>query len=137
MMNFKLEIERLIQAYSSNQQPIVQFRFRKLKAMSEYYNATGFPPPCSLPQLSLLPAFFQEAIYDGINWSDQKALLEHLDEALQLDCIFHNVGKMRKELSGKEFEDYVNFSGAAINGTSAKPKKNLLSRMLAKIRFTF
>lgn len=132
-MNFQIEIERLIQAYSSNEQPIVQFRFRKLKAINDYYIANGFPQPCSLPELTLLTAYFQEAIYDGINWSDQNAGLEHLEKELELDCIFHNSGKRRKELSPKEFEYYMNFSGAAINRTSTKPKKTLLSRLLAKV----
>jgi hypothetical protein len=132
-MNFQLEIERLIQAYSSNEQPIVQFRFRKLKALNDYYCINGFPQSCSLPELSLLPAYFQEAIYDGINWSDQNAGLEHLEKELELDCIFHNSGKTRKELSPKEFEDYISFSGAAINRTSSKPKRTLLSRLLAKV----
>ena len=132
-MNFQLEIERLISAYSSNQQPIVQFRFRKLKAINDYYSANGFPKTCSLPELSLLPAYFQEAIYDGINWSDQNAGLEHLESELELDCIFHNRGKTRKELSSKEFEDYINFSGSAINRTSSKPNKTFLSRLLAKV----
>jgi len=132
-MNFQLEIERLIQAYSLNEQPIVQFRFRKLKVVNDYYRANGFPQPCSFPELSLLPAYFQEAIYDGINWSDQNAGLDHLKTELELDCIFHNSGKTRKELSPKEFEDYINFSGAAINRISTKPKKSFLSRLLAKV----
>ncbi len=114
-MDFQLEIERLIEAYSSNRQPIVQFRFRKLKAMNDYYSAKGFPQPCSLPELSLLPAYFQEAIYDGINWSDKNAGLEQLEKELGLDCIFHNSGKTRKELSPEEFRDYIKFSNAAIN----------------------
>ena len=132
-MNFQLEIHRLIKAYSSNEQPIVQFRFRRLKAINEYFIANGFPEPCSLPELSLLPAYFQEANYDGINWSDQNAELEHLATELDLDCIFHNSGKKRKELSPEEFEDYVRFSGAAINRTNSKPKTTFLSRLLAKV----
>ena len=114
-MNFQFEIERFIEANSSNQQPIVQFRFRKLKAMNDYYSAKGFPLPCSILELSLLPAYFQEAIYDGINWSDQNARLEQLENELELDCIFHNGGKTRKELSLKEFRDYIKFCDAAIN----------------------
>jgi len=122
-MNFQSEIERLIQAYSLNEQPIVQFRFQRLKAMNDYCSANGFPHSCSLLKQSLLPAYFQEAIYDGINWSDQNAGLEHLEKDLELDCIFHNSGKTRKELSPKEFEDYISFSGAAINRTSTKPRR--------------
>jgi len=114
-MNFQFEIKKFIEVYSSNQQPIVQFRFRKLKEMNDYYSAKGFPLPCSILQLSLLPAYFQEAIYDGINWSDQNAGLEQLEKELQLDCIFHNAGKTRKELSLKEFRDYIKFSDVAIN----------------------
>lgn len=132
-MNFQIEIERLIQAYCLNEQPIVQFRFRKLKAMNDYYCANGFPQPCSLPELSLLPAYFQEAIYDGINWSDQNAGLQHLEKELELDCIFHNSGKRRRELSPKEFEEYMNFSGAAINHPGTKPKMTWLSRLWQKL----
>ncbi|RYE44534.1 MAG: hypothetical protein EOP48_22540 [Sphingobacteriales bacterium] len=122
-----------MQAYNSNEQPIVQFRSRKLKAVNDYYNANGFPQPCSLPELSLFPAYFQEAIYDGINWIEQNAELQHLDKELELDCMFQNRGKTRKELSPKEFEDYIKFSGAAINRTSTKPKKTLLSRLWQKL----
>lgn len=80
-----------------------------------------------------MPAYFQEAIYDGINWSDQNARLQHLEKELELDSIFHNNGKTRKELSSKEFEEYMRFSASAINRTSAKPRKTLLSRLLAKV----
>ena len=132
-MNFQTEIRRLIEAYSSNDQPIVQFRFRKLKALDKYYSANAFPQPCSIPELSLLPAYFQEAIYDGINWPYQNADLEHLTTELELDCIFHNSGETRKELSAKEFEDYIDFSNAAINRTSLKAKTTFLSRLLAKL----
>jgi hypothetical protein len=122
-----------MQAYSSSEQPIVQFRVRKLKAVHDYYSANGFPQPCTLPELSLLPAYFQEANYDGVNWSDQNAALEHLEKELELDCMFHNNGRTRKELSLKEFEDYMNFSGASINRISTKPKKSFLSHLLAKV----
>lgn len=104
-----------------------------LKAMHDYFISKGFPQTCSLPELSLLPAYFQEAIYDGINWSDQKSGLKHLEKELELDCIFHNSGKTRKELSAKEFEDYINFSDDAINRTSTKPKKTFFLRLLAKV----
>ena len=114
-MNFQFEIERLIEVYSSNQQPIVQYRFRRLRAMNDYYLTKGFPQPCSLTELSLLPAYFQEAIYDGINWSDQNAGLEQLEKELELDSIFHNNGKTRKELLPKQFKDYIKFCDAAIN----------------------
>lgn len=132
-MNFQFEIEKLIEAYSSNPQPIVQFRFRKLNAMKDYYTTNGYPKPCTISELSLFSAFFQEAIYDGINWSDQNAELEHLAIALELDCIFHNCGRTRKELSPKEFEDYMNFTAAAINRTSPKPKNTIFSWLLAKL----
>lgn len=132
-MNFQSQIKRLIEAYRPNEQPIVQFRFRKLKAMDEYYSTNGFPQPHSLPELSLLPAYFQEAIYDGINWFDQHARLEQLTTELELDCIFHNNGKTRKELSAKEFEAYLIFSDAAINRhKTSMPKTAFLSRLLAK-----
>jgi len=140
-MNFQIEIKRLITVYSSSEQPIVQFRYRKLKAMNEHFSLAGFPEPCSLPDLSLLRAYFQEAIYDGINWSDQNAALRHLDKELELDCMFHNSGKMRKELTAKEFEVYLNFSEVAINGRShnerSKKKDTLFYRLLAKIGVSF
>jgi hypothetical protein len=132
-MNFQSEIKGLIKAYSSNEQRIVQFRFRKLNALNDYYSLNGFPQPCSLPGLSLLPAYFQEAIYDGINWSNQSARLEHLEKELELDCLFHNNGKTRKALSPKEFEEYINFTNAAIDQTSEKSKKTFISRLLAKV----
>jgi len=132
-MNFQFEIERLIEAYSSNEQPIVQFRFQKLNAMKDYYVTNGYPKPCTMSALSLYPAYFQEAIYDGISWSSQNAKLEHLAIPLELDCMFHNCGRTRKELSPEEFEDYMGFSTAAINRTSPKPKHTTLSRWLAKL----
>ena len=101
--------------------------------MNDYYVSNGFPKPCSLPELSLLPAYFQEAIYDGINWGRQEASLEHLENALELDCMFHNNGKIRKELSPREFENYNDFSSAAINGKIKKRKDTFLSRLLAKV----
>jgi hypothetical protein len=136
-MEFRLEIGRLIEASRSNQQPVVQFRFKKLKDMNDYYCTNGFPQQCSLSELSLLPAYFQEAIYDGISWSDQDAGLQHLEKELELDCIFHNGGKTRKELSPEEFERYIIYSKTAINGASKRQKRTLLSGLLTKLGSIF
>jgi hypothetical protein len=132
-MNIQYEIEKLIAAYGSNENPIVRFRVHKLKAMHEYYTMNGFPQSCSLQELSLLPAYFQEANYDGINWFDQNAPLKHLESELELDCIFHNNGKTRKQLTPKEFQDYINICDAAIDRTQSKRKRTFFSRFFAKI----
>lgn len=134
-MNFQSDLKRFIDHYEKSQQPIVQFRAWKLKAMSKYYEANGFPDSCRLTELSLLPAYFQEAIYDGIDWWEQDTDTRHLTTELNLDCMFHNSGKTRKELSSAEFQAYVDFSHNAVHNVVSKPKSkpSLFSLLLAKI----
>src|SRR5258706_13541961 len=115
-MNFQFEINRLIEAYSKDQQPIVQFRLYKLNAIKEHFKERGHPQRITLNHLSLLPAYFQEAIYDGIDWWKQNTSLQQLKIEFELDCMFQNEGKMREELSPREFEEYADFSSKAING---------------------
>ena len=116
-MSFEEEIELLLSGYRSNAQSLVQLRAQKLKDILEHFRMDGYPKKCTLFQLSLLPAYFQEAIYDGIDWYKQDTDLQHLQIELELDCMFHNNGKMRKELSSTDFEQYVDFSNTAITGT--------------------
>lgn len=121
-MDFQKDIAICIKAYSENEQPIVRFRYHKLKAMSGYFWANSYPPRCSLRELSLVLGYFQEAIYDGIDWYEQNTHLQHLETELELDCMFQNNGKMRHELSSEEFEEYIDYTSKAMNGRDPKLK---------------
>ncbi len=116
LINFEEEIERFLVVYGSNPQSLVQFRAQKLKSILDHFRTQGYPRKCTLYELSLLPAYFQEAIYDGIDWYKQDTDLQHLQQELELDCMFQNKGKRRSELSSIEFEEYVVFSNMAISG---------------------
>jgi hypothetical protein len=131
-MNFQLELERLIEVYSSSEERIVKFRCHSSKAILYHFITNGYPPKCALFHLSLLPAYYQEAIYDGIAWSNKDESLRHLEIDLELDCMFQNAGKMRQELSADEFEVYVDFSNKAING-AWRVKSSWVSRLLEKM----
>lgn len=100
--------------------------------MYEYYLGNGYPLECSISKMSLYPAYFQEAIYDGIDWYDKNEDLRHLTIELELDCMFHNKGKSRNELTDVEFENYIRFSKNALN--KAEPKKeSFISRLISKL----
>ena len=106
---FTEKIQLLMNAYNGNETGMAKYRYEKFNVINNYYLKNGFPKKCSEISFSLVPAIFQEAIYDGINWSTQNADLCHMEYYFELDCIFHNEGKRRIELSEKEFEEYVDF----------------------------
>lgn len=111
---FKEKIQLLIKDYNSKIDGVGKYRFEKYKAISDYYLRNGFPKKCSEISLSLIPAIFHEAIYDGIDWSTQSADLGHMEYDFELDCIFQNEGKRRTELTKEAFEEYADFIRNAI-----------------------
>ena len=133
-MNFEKEITRFLAVYQKNETPIVKYRRFKLEAIRDYYLIYGYPERLTMWNLSLLTAYFQEAIYDGIKWYEQHADLRHLQIELELDCMFQNNGKMRHELSYTEFEEYIDYTSKAMNGRDpkAKTKRNIFSWLKSK-----
>ena len=107
---FKGKIEIMLKAYNGNNTSVVSHRRNTLQEIYDYFLENGFPKALTKERLSLIPCHFQEAIYDGINWTEQNADLGHLEIDFQVDCIFQNEGKTRNELSSEEFKRYVEYS---------------------------
>ena len=82
-MDFKKEIAGLLQAYQKNEQPLVKYRCFKPEAIRDYYVTNSYPERLTKWNLSLLTAYYQEAIYDGIKWHEQYADLRHSGYSLQ------------------------------------------------------
>ncbi|WP_187264815.1 hypothetical protein [Pontibacter beigongshangensis] len=134
-MNFETEIKKLVDAYSQNEEGISGFRHSKLFKMYDYYLKYGFPEERSMVELSLVPAHFQEANYDGIHWSGHFEDLGHLTNSFEVDCMFHNKGKTRKELTPSEFEQYMKFSYKAIDAALDRNRSKTASNSISKAEF--
>lgn len=113
-MNFEEKLSEVIRTYSGSD-GISQFRASILRNVRDHYNSWGFPEKLSKYRLSIVPATFQETSYDDITWTNRTEDLRHLETLFQVDCMFHNNGKSREELSDSEFNDYINFSRRAID----------------------
>lgn len=118
---FKQNLEKMLSAYSGNPTALVSYRHKILQNMYSYYLQNGFPLPRTEEKMSLFPSHFQEAIYDSINWEQQNADLLHLELSFELDCIFQNEGKKRKELTKTEFKKYMAYSNSIIQ-KATKPR---------------
>ncbi|HET9839307.1 MAG TPA: hypothetical protein VFR84_13820 [Candidatus Angelobacter sp.] len=88
--------------------PIGNVRLRQLLLMEDCLNAIGFPTEQEhRARVSLVPYVFQEANYDDISWTDQRADLAHLAPYFELDFMVQNQGRERGEVSEQEFKRYV------------------------------
>ncbi|HKV92766.1 MAG TPA: hypothetical protein VJW20_09480 [Candidatus Angelobacter sp.] len=86
-------------------------RLRQLLLMEDCLNAIGFPAEtANRARVSLVPYIFQEANYDGLNWTDQQDDLDHLSTYFELDFMVQNQGKERREATSQEYEHYVDQS---------------------------
>jgi len=112
---FKSNVENMLQAYSGNSTAFVSYRQKILQMIYNYFLQNGFPSARTEEKMSLFPAHFQEAIYDGIDWEKQNADLAHMELSFEIDCIFQNEGKKRKELTKEEFKKYMIYSNAIID----------------------
>lgn len=63
----------------------------------------------------MIPYVFQEANYDDISWSDQKADLGHLQSMLEVDFLVQNGGRNRLGVTDQVFHSYVELSFRAIH----------------------
>lgn len=113
-MEFESALQAQLEKYKEFDNGIEGFRYFKLQQLQEDYSNHGFPESCTKLELSLMPTVFQEANYDDINWAKQNARLRHMNPILELDCMFHNEGKMRSRLERSQFDRYVQFSLEAI-----------------------
>jgi len=59
----------------------------------------------------------------------------YLETELELDCLFQNNGRMRHELSSAEFEEYIDYTSKAMNGSDPKYKlkRNIFSWLKLKL----
>lgn len=117
-MNFEQELLQLIEGYSKSES-IGRWRLHILTEMMTHFQEHRYPAQLTVHQLSLIPSVFQEANYSDIWWGGQHEDLGHLESILQIDCMFHNNGKTRKELSEQQFSNYVDFSFDAIDALKA------------------
>lgn len=119
---FTEKIQLLMKVFNSDIVGVGKYRSEKYKEISEFYLRNGFPKKCSQISMSLIPSIINEAIYDSVEWSTQSADLGHMEYDFEIDCIFHNEGKRRHELTTEGFKQYLNFIHNAIQ--FAKNNKN-------------
>jgi len=94
--------------HESDIDPIGNVRLRQLLLMEDCLNAIGFPTEREhKARVSIVPYVFQEANYDDISWTDQRADLAHLGPWFELDFMVQNQGRERSEASDQEFNRYV------------------------------
>lgn len=104
------KIDELISKYQKDvaNDPILFARKNALEHVKNYLQSKGFPKSLSAKsKLSLAPLLFQEANYDGIEWTERNADLEQLTDMFEIDYLVQNFGKTRKEASQEEFEKYI------------------------------
>ncbi len=95
--------------------PVATARRRALLHLRDVLQTTGFPTERDQRrELSLVPLVFQEANYDGIDWTDRAAPLGHLSDILAIDVAVQRGGRERHELTDAEYGEYVDMSLAAI-----------------------
>jgi hypothetical protein len=112
-MDLEKEIQIVINRHS-NSEGIVGLHLSILQEMQSYFKNNSYSNDLTIHNLLLIPSLFQEANYDDIWWGGQYEALGHLNKILQIDCMFHNSGKLREMLTVKEFAKYVDFSFQAI-----------------------
>lgn len=88
--------------------PIGNVRVRQLLLMEDCLNSIGFPREAEhKARVSLVPYIFQEANYDDLSWTDQRADLGHLSSLFELDFMVQNQGRERSEAGAEAFQQYV------------------------------
>jgi hypothetical protein len=100
--------------------PIGNVRMRQLLLMEDCLNSIGFPTHAEhKARVSLVPYIFQEANYDDLSWTDQRADLGHLTAYFELDFMVQNQGSERSEASANAFQQYVEDSLGFIDQAQA------------------
>jgi hypothetical protein len=90
-------------------------RHTDLLYLRDLLKRSGFPTDRDRRwELSMVPIVFQEAGYDGIEWTDRTAPLGHLSGLFAIDLAVQTGGRERHELSDDEYADYVRSSFVAI-----------------------
>jgi len=83
--------------------------------ISDYLATDGFPSTEDEKiSLSLVPFIFQEANYDGIEWSEKDSDLQHLRRFFELDMLVHFAGRERSEITDSDYAQYYAISLKAI-----------------------
>ena len=77
----------------------------------------GFPRREDYESLSLVPFIFQEANYDGIDWTQQGADLAQLTSLFEIDACVWSGGRFLGEFSKAEHAEYV---AAALRAIQAR-----------------
>lgn len=100
--------------------PIGNVRMRQLLLMEDCLNAIGFPTEAEhKSRVSLVPYIFQEANYDDLSWTDQRADLGHLSTLFELDFMVQSQGRERNEAAADAFQQYVEDSLGFIDQAQA------------------
>ncbi len=111
----KLLANRVLTEQVNLSDPIAKARIFMVVRIQTYLEFIGFPQGEHARQrLGLIPLIFQEANYDNLDWSDNSAFLEQLNDFFELDCMFQNGGKKRAELDRQTFKAYIDGSLASI-----------------------
>jgi hypothetical protein len=97
----------LMTAVESAPNRVVINRLAASVELCGYLKFLGFPKNPYDPALpNLVRVAFQEANYDGLDWSDRRADLRQLEPYFELDCRFRNKGLGRARLSDKAYARY-------------------------------
>ncbi|HEY7404400.1 MAG TPA: hypothetical protein VIB39_12815 [Candidatus Angelobacter sp.] len=100
--------------------PIGNVRVRRLLLMEDCLNSIGFPTHADhKARTSLVPYIFQEANYDSLSWTEQRADLGHLSALFELDFMVQNQGHERSEAGADAFQQYVEDSFRFIDNAQA------------------
>lgn len=108
-------IDAAIAARSSHSDLIGGGRKLFLEHVRELISRYGLPLPddCKL-DACVMPYIFQELNYDGYDWASRNEDFGHLSDLVDIDIITWSAGRIRSELSDKEFADYHRFCHDAI-----------------------
>jgi hypothetical protein len=106
--------------HESDMDPVGNVRVRQLLLMEDCLNSIGFPTHAEhKARVSLVPYIFQEANYDDLSWTDQRADLGHLSSLFELDFMVQNQGHERSEAAAEAFQQYVEDSFKFIDQAQA------------------
>lgn len=111
-------IDEVIALIDKEVQCAASWRCGALLQVRTFLEQSGFPTYLDQKQrleLSLVPFVFQEANHDDYNWTEQTAPLHQLEAIFAIDIAVQNGGRTRGDLSGDEFDEYVEFSMEAID----------------------
>ena len=104
------ELITKIEAYltKSSDDPIARLRWVAVRDLGDALKSGDYPTrEHDQLDLSLIPAVFQEANWDGIDWGSRDTMGHHqLRDILEIDFLTQMAGQRREEASDSDIETY-------------------------------